>query len=158
MEADYFAILWWFLPYIHMSQPWVYMGSPSWPSLPIPSLGVIPVHQPWAPCLILSQLFHSPFSLSSRGSLVPPCFLSLVWCHLPIWSYFSQQTWFQLVFYPATHFAWCTQSSEWVPCCSVKWIIWTHWQKMKISWWFYMIYLFWPRWYCLICNSNKNIK
>ena len=27
----------WFLPYIHMNQPWVYMCSPSWPSLPSPS-------------------------------------------------------------------------------------------------------------------------
>ena len=27
----------WFLPYIHMNQPWVYMCSPSWPSLPPPS-------------------------------------------------------------------------------------------------------------------------
>jgi len=26
-------------------------------------------------CWVLSQLFHSPVSLSSRGSLVPPCFL-----------------------------------------------------------------------------------
>ena len=38
-----------FLPYIHMNQPWVYMSSPSWPTLPVPSLMVIPVHQPWAP-------------------------------------------------------------------------------------------------------------
>ena len=37
MEANYFTILWWFLPYIHMNQPWVYMCSPSWPSLPPPS-------------------------------------------------------------------------------------------------------------------------
>ena len=29
MEADYFTILWWFLPYIDMNQPWVYMCSPS---------------------------------------------------------------------------------------------------------------------------------
>ena len=31
------TILWWFLPYIHINQPWVYMCSPSWPSLPPPS-------------------------------------------------------------------------------------------------------------------------
>ena len=36
MEASYFTILWWFLPYIHMNQPWVYMCSPSWLSLPPP--------------------------------------------------------------------------------------------------------------------------
>ena len=34
MEANYFTILWWVLPYIHMSQPWVYMCSPSWTPLP----------------------------------------------------------------------------------------------------------------------------
>ena len=31
------TILWWFLSYIHMNQPWVYMCSPPWPSLPPPS-------------------------------------------------------------------------------------------------------------------------
>ena len=31
------TILWWFLPYIHMNQPWVYMCSLSWPSLQPPS-------------------------------------------------------------------------------------------------------------------------
>ena len=37
LEANYFIILWWFLPYIHMSRPWMYMCSPSWPSLSPPS-------------------------------------------------------------------------------------------------------------------------
>ena len=37
MEANYFTIVWWFLPYIHMNQPWMYMCSPSWPSHPPPS-------------------------------------------------------------------------------------------------------------------------
>ena len=36
LEADYFTTLRWFLLYIHMNQPWVYMCSPSWPSLPHP--------------------------------------------------------------------------------------------------------------------------
>ena len=49
---------------------------------------------PWSyfsECWVLSQLFHSPFSLSSRGSLV---LLPKVWCHLYIWGYwyFSQQS------------------------------------------------------------------
>ena len=35
LEANY--NIWWFFPYIHMNQPWVYMRSPSWPSLPPPS-------------------------------------------------------------------------------------------------------------------------
>ena len=37
LEANYFSILWWFLPYIHMNQPQVYMCSPSWFSFPPPS-------------------------------------------------------------------------------------------------------------------------
>ena len=42
-------------------------------------------------CWILIQLFHSPLSLSTRGSLVL-CFLPQGWCHLCIWGYwyFSQ--------------------------------------------------------------------
>ena len=41
---------------------------------------------------------------------VPLSFLQLKWYHLHIcccW-YFSQQSWFQLVLYPAWHFTWCT--------------------------------------------------
>ena len=34
--------------------------------------------------LVLRQLFHSPLSLSSRGSLVFLCFLPKGWCHLHI--------------------------------------------------------------------------
>ena len=37
LEANYFTILWWFLPCIDMSQPWVYMYPPCWTSLPAPS-------------------------------------------------------------------------------------------------------------------------
>ena len=50
-------------------------------------------------CWALSQLFHSPLSLSSTGFLVPFHFLPWGWCHLHIWGYwyFSQQSWFQLV-------------------------------------------------------------
>ena len=36
MEANYFTILWWFLPYTDMNQPRVYMCSPSWTLLPPP--------------------------------------------------------------------------------------------------------------------------
>ena len=44
-------------------------------------------------CWVLSQLFHS-LSPSSRGSLVPLCFLLLVWYNLHIWGcwYFFQQS------------------------------------------------------------------
>ena len=67
---------------------------------------------PWSyffECWVLSQLFNSSLSLSSRGSLVLH-FLSYEWCHLHIWGYgyFSRQFWFQLVLHPSQHFAWCT--------------------------------------------------
>ena len=45
---------------------------------------------PWTlsfECWVLSQLFPSPLSLSSTGSLVPLCFLPLGWCHQFIWGY-----------------------------------------------------------------------
>ena len=44
--------------------------------------------------LVLSWLFHSPPSPSPRGSLVPLCFLLLVWYNLHIWGcwYFFQQS------------------------------------------------------------------
>ena len=61
-------------------------------------------------CWVLSQLFHSPLSLSSRGFIVLLHFLTLGWCHLHTWGYwyFSQQSWFQLVLHPGQHFTWCT--------------------------------------------------
>ena len=49
----------------------------------------------WIPCslfserCVLSQLFYSPLSLSSRGSLVLIHFLPWGWCHLHIWGYIS---------------------------------------------------------------------
>ena len=60
--------------------------------------------------LSLSQLFHSPLSLSSTGSLVSLHFVPKGWCHLHIWGYwyFFWQSWFQLVLPPAQHFSWCT--------------------------------------------------
>ena len=59
---------------------------------------------------VLSQLFHSPLSFSSRGSLVPLHFLPLKWHHVHIWTrwYYSQQPWFQLLIHPAWYFTWCT--------------------------------------------------
>ena len=46
-------------------------------------------------CWLLSQLFHSPISLSSRGSLVLH-FLPSGWFHLHIWGY-----WFLQILIPA---------------------------------------------------------
>ena len=44
------------LPYINMNPPWVYTCSRSWTppptSFPVPSLWVIPVHQPRASCIM----------------------------------------------------------------------------------------------------------
>ena len=37
MQSNYFTLLLWFLPYIDMNQPWVYMCPPSWTSLPLAS-------------------------------------------------------------------------------------------------------------------------
>ena len=58
---------------------------------------------------VLFKIFHSLLSPSSTGSLVPLHILPLGWCHLHIWEcwYFSWQSWFQLVIYPAQHFTWC---------------------------------------------------
>ena len=63
---------------------------------------------------VLSQLFHSPFSPSSRSSLVPLHFLPLGWYHLHIWGcwHFSQQSWFRLVNHPADNFWWCLWSKK----------------------------------------------
>ena len=52
-------------------------------------------------CWVLSQFFHSPFSPSSGGSLVPLHFLPLGWLYLHIWGYwysssaiFDSSLWF----------------------------------------------------------------
>ena len=51
-----FTILWWFLPYISMNQPWVYM-CPLYPeppptSLPTLLLQVVTEHWLWVPCFV----------------------------------------------------------------------------------------------------------
>ena len=55
---------------------------------------------------VLIQYFHSPPSLSSRGSLALFHFLPYGWCYLHIWGYcyFSWQSGFQLVLLPAQLF------------------------------------------------------
>ena len=49
--------------------------------------------------LSFKPLFHSAISPSSRGSLVPLCFLPLEWYYLHFWDcwYSFWQSWFQLV-------------------------------------------------------------
>ena len=62
--------------------------------------------------LVLSQLFHSPPSPSSRSSLVPPHFLPLEWYHPHSWDcwYFFCLSWFQLVIHSGQHFSLYAQS------------------------------------------------
>ena len=95
-----------FLTYIDMNQPWVYMCSPSWTppptSHPIPSLWVIPVHQPWAPCLMhqnwTGNLFHIRitymFQCYSFRSY-HPCFLpqspKVCYLHLCLFCYLANK-------------------------------------------------------------------
>ena len=60
---------------------------------------------PWSlfpECWVLSQLFHSPLSLSSRGSIVPLCFLPYEWYRLHVWG---------LIFLLAILIPACTSSS-----------------------------------------------
>ena len=55
-----------------------------------------PIYLPWSggchnlstfECRVLNQLFYSPLSPLSGGSLVPLHFLTEEWCHLHIWGY-----------------------------------------------------------------------
>ena len=55
-------------------------------------------------CWVLSQLFQSPLSLSSRKQ----SHKSGVICISRGYWYFSWQSWFQLVLHPSWHFTWCT--------------------------------------------------
>ena len=61
--------------------------------------------------IVLSWLFHSLPSPSSRGSLVPLRFLPLEWYHPLIWGcwHFSCLSWFWLVTHSAWYFSWCAQ-------------------------------------------------
>ena len=67
-------------------------------------------HQSFQWIFRIDFLFHTPLWPSSRGCLVPLCFLPLNLYHLHIWGcwHFSQQSWFQLVTHPTWHFSWFT--------------------------------------------------
>ena len=81
LEANYFTILQWFLPYIDMNQPWIYMAPhPDPPSClpPIPSLRVFPAHQPGALVLCIQPGLVICFTLDSIlvsmlfSQIIPP--------------------------------------------------------------------------------------
>ena len=61
LEANYFTVLWWFLPYIDMNQPWVYLCSPpiplGWPRTS--HLPPDPIPLGWPRTLTLSALLHA---------------------------------------------------------------------------------------------------
>ena len=69
------------LPYIELNLPWMYICSPSWTppptSHPIPCLWVIPVHQPWAPCIMhwtwTGDSFHVIFYMFQCHSPISSC-------------------------------------------------------------------------------------
>ena len=94
---------------------------------------------PWSSffeCWVLSQLFHSLLSSSSRHSLVPLHFWPLEWYRLHIWGcwYFSQQSWFQLVIHPDQHFTSCARIS--VQSLSCVWLFaipWTTARQASLS-------------------------
>ena len=105
-----------------------------------------PIYLPWSDetrchnfsffeCWVLYQLFHSPISPSSGGSLVPLHFLLLGKCHLFIWGYwyFCEQSWFQLVIHPVQHFTWCCCYCCCYCCCSVTQSYPTIWDPMDCT-------------------------
>ena len=79
------------LPYIIMNPPWVYMCSPSWTpsptSLPIPSLWVIPVHQPQASCVL-----HRTWTGDSFLTWYYTCFNAILPNHTPSLSHRVRKT------------------------------------------------------------------
>ena len=97
MKVNYFTVLWWFLPYIDMNQPWVYM-CPLRPPHPIP-LGC-------PSALALSALFHASnldwssishmviymfqiYSLKSSHSLILPQSPKVCSLHLCLFCYLA---------------------------------------------------------------------
>ena len=82
------------LPYIYMTQPWVYMYSLFWASLPIPSLWVIPVHQLWAPCLMHWTWKKQNKTLLSSHLNFCKCFLINLFTFFPPVLYAASETHF----------------------------------------------------------------
>ena len=95
------TILWWFLPYSHMNQPWLYVCSPSWPSLPPPPHPIPHGHPSatalstlphalnldwWSISHMVIHIFQCYSLKSSHPFLLPPSpkvyslHLCLFWC------------------------------------------------------------------------------
>ena len=82
LEANYFTVLQWFLPYSDMNQPWFYMCAPSRSppptSLSTRSLWVFPVHQPQAlvsciqPGLVICFTLDSILVSVLFSQIIPP--------------------------------------------------------------------------------------
>ena len=77
-----------------MNLPQVYTCSQSWTSLPVPSLWVIPLHQPQASCILYQTCWAYTLSLHYFCFYSYLC-SSLPYCSLPfyyLWKYFSSKT------------------------------------------------------------------
>ena len=123
-------------------------------------------------CWVSSQVFHSPLSLSSRGSLVSLQFLLLDWYHLHIWDcwYFYWQSWLQPLIHQDFHFTWCTLRISYIgkmAICSLVillsqfwtshlfhvwfWCFLTHiqvsWKIGKVVWYSYILRIFHSLWW-----------
>ena len=88
-----------------------------------------PIYLPWSDgtrshdLCFLNVEFKPAFSLSTFTfikRLFSSSLLSAIrWCHLHMWGYWysSLRSWFQLVLYPAWHFAWCSLH---ISCTTMK--------------------------------------
>ena len=89
------------MPYIHMNQPWVYMCSPSWPSLPPPSLNfgkflkkweyqtTLPAF--WETCMQVKKHELEPDMEKQTGSKLGKVYVKAVYCH-PAYLTYMQTT------------------------------------------------------------------
>ena len=85
-----------------------------------------PIYLPWSNgtnsmILVFWTLRFKPTFSHSSFTFIKMLFSSsslsaIGWCHLHIWGcwYFSLQSWFQLVLYPAWHFTWCILHRNWI--------------------------------------------
>ena len=84
LEANYFTILYWFCHTLK----WIRHGCTCvpHPEPPFPSLWVIPVHQPWAPCIMQNWLFIALFLLLSFPNLLHIECSTLIALSFRIWN------------------------------------------------------------------------